>query len=41
MDAKAYNLFNEQIKRYLLYLEFEKRLEKNTLNSYLYDLEKW
>ena len=41
MDSKIYNLFNEQIKRYLLYLEFEKRLEKNTLNSYLYDLEKY
>ena len=41
MDSKTHTLFNQQIKRYLLYLEFEKRLEKNTLHSYLYDLEKY
>ena len=31
----------EYAKRYLLYLQFEKRLESNTLNSYWYDLEKY
>ena len=41
MNLEKYHSFNEQIKRYLLYLEFEKRLEKNTIKSYLYDLEKY
>ena len=31
----------EHAKKYLLYLQFEKRLEGNTLNSYWYDLEKY
>ena len=33
--------FIEYVKRYLLYLQFEKRLEGNTINSYWYDLEKY
>ena len=41
MNLKTHHPFNDQIKRYLLYLEFEKRLEKNTIKSYLYDLEKY
>ena len=28
-------------KKYLLYLQFEKRLESNTINSYWYDLDKY
>tara|TARA_B100002052_G_scaffold233932_2_gene217062 strand:+ start:14814 stop:15740 length:927 start_codon:yes stop_codon:yes gene_type:complete len=31
----------ENAKRYLLYLQYEKRLELNTVNSYWYDLEKY
>ena len=31
----------ENAKRYLLYLQFERRLESNTVNSYWYDLEKY
>ncbi len=31
----------ENAKRYLLYLQHEKRLELNTVNSYWYDLEKY
>ena len=31
----------EYAKRYLLYLQFERRLEVNTINSYWYDLEKY
>ena len=31
----------EYAKRYLLYLQLEKRLEGNTVNSYWYDLEKY
>ena len=31
----------EFAKRYLLYLQFEKRLESNSINSYWYDLEKY
>ena len=31
----------ENAKRYLVYLQYEKRLELNTINSYWYDLEKY
>jgi len=33
--------FLEYVKRYLLYLQLERRLEGNTVNSYWYDLEKY
>ena len=41
MGTKSHLSFNEQIRRYLLYLEFEKRLQKNTIKSYFYDLERY
>ena len=41
MEIKSNLSFDENIKRYLLYLEFEKRLQKNTIKSYFYDLEKY
>tara|TARA_Y100001970_G_C14185187_1_gene832196 strand:+ start:695 stop:1627 length:933 start_codon:yes stop_codon:yes gene_type:complete len=31
----------EYTKRYLVYLQFERRLEENSINSYWYDLEKY
>ena len=35
------NDLHQTAKRYLLYLQLERRLEKNTINSRWYDIEKY